>query len=135
MLAFSSCLRSHGVAGFPDPDSSGNLPANAKQIAHDNPRYTAAQAACRDLLPNGALPPGGKPTPAALQTMERDALSFARCMRSHGVPNWPDYTLRGGIPIFDLHGIRIDPNSPLIVTRQVRCASLLRLPYSPPTSG
>ena len=135
MLAFSACVRSHGVPTFPDPESSGNLPASAKQTAHSNPHYAAAQTACRNLLPNGALPPGGEPTQTALPTMERDALNFGRCMRSHGVSNWPDYTLRGGIPIFDLHGTNIDPNSPQIVTKQVRCKSLLHLSYSPPTSG
>jgi hypothetical protein len=67
--------------------------------------------------------------------MERDALSFGRCMRSHRVSNWQDYILRGGIPIFDLHGTDIDPNSPQIATEQVRCESLLHLSYSPPTSG
>jgi hypothetical protein len=67
--------------------------------------------------------------------MERDALNFARCMRSHGVPNWPDYTLRDGTPLFDLHGTTIAPNSPLIVEKQLRCRSLLRLPGSPATSG
>jgi hypothetical protein len=67
--------------------------------------------------------------------MERDALQFARCMRSHGVPNWPDYTLRDGIPIFDLHGTSIAPNSPQIVARQMGCKSMLHLSYSSPTSG
>ena len=89
----------------------------------------------RRLLPNGGLPPGGTPTQAELRKMESDALDFARCMRSHGAPNWPDYTLRGGIPIFDLHGTTIAPNSPQIVSEQRRCQSLLRLSYSPPTSG
>jgi hypothetical protein len=67
--------------------------------------------------------------------MESDALKFARCMRSAGVTTWPDFTLRDGIPIFDLHHTRIDPNSPQIVAKQVRCKSLLHLSYSPPTSG
>jgi hypothetical protein len=56
-------------------------------------------------------------------------------MRSHGVPSWPDYTLRGGQPIFDLHGSSIDPNSPQIVAKEGRCKALLQLAYSPPTSG
>jgi hypothetical protein len=130
----SACVRSHGVPSFPDPDSGGNLPAGAKQIASSNPHYAAAQTACGNLLPNGALPSAGEPTQTALLKMERDALNFGRCMRSHGVSNWPDYT-RGGIPIFDLHATNIDPNSPQIVTTQGRCKSLLHLSHSPPTSG
>jgi hypothetical protein len=129
-------MRSNGIPDFPDPSSSGVLPkTQLEQIAVSNPRYSAAQTACAELLPNGALPPGGQPTQAELREMERDALKFARCMRSHGVPGWPDYILRGGQPIIDLHGTSIDPNSPQIVAKEVRCKSLLQLSYSPPTSG
>jgi hypothetical protein len=136
VLAFSRCMRSNGIPDFPDPSSSGVLPkSELEQIAASNPRYPVAQTACGDLLPNGALPPGGQPTQAELLEMERDALEFARCMRSDGVPTWPDYTLRGGQPIFDLHSSSIDPNSPQIVGKEVRCKSLLQLSYSPPTSG
>ncbi len=134
--AFSRCMRSNGIADFPDPSSSGVLPkSQLEQIAAGNPRYDAAQMACGDLLPNGAQPPGGQPTQAELGEMERDALRFARCVRSQGVASWPDYTVRGGQPIFDLHGTSIDPNSPQIIAKEVRCKSLLRLSYSPPTSG
>ena len=129
-------MRAKGIPDFPDPSRSGALPkSKLEQIAANNPRYPAAETACGDLLPNGALPPGGRPTQAELRELERDALKFARCMRSHEVPNWPDYTLRGGQPIFDLHGSSIDPNSPLIVAKQARCKALLQLSYSPPTSG
>jgi len=135
-LPFSRCMRSNGIPNFPDPNRNGALPkSQLEQIAAGNPRYPAAQTACGDLLPNGALPAGDQPTRAELRVIERDALRFARCMRTHGVPNWPDYTLRGGQPIFDLHRTSIAPNSPEIVAKQVRCKSLLRLPYSPPTSG
>jgi hypothetical protein len=129
-------MRSNGIPTFPDPNRSGVLPkSQLEQIAASNRRYPAAQTACGDLLPNGAVPPGEQPTQVELRKMERDALRFARCIRAHGVPNWPDYTLRGGQPIFDLHRTNIAPNSPEIVAKQVRCKSLLHLSDSPPTSG
>ena len=129
-------MRSHGVRNWPDPNSSGVFPKRTpQQLGVSSSQYQAATHACGYLLPNGALPPGGQPTQAELRTMESDALKFAHCMRSHGVPNWPDYTLRGGIPIFDLHGTSIAPNSPQIVAKQLGCKSLLHLSYSPPTSG
>jgi hypothetical protein len=135
-LAFSGCMRSNGIAAFPDPSSSAVLrKSQIEQIAASNPRYPSAQTACAHLLPNGALPPGDLVNQAALRGMERDALKFARCMRFHGVPGWPDYTLRDRQPIFDLHGTSIAPNSPQIVAKEVRCKSLLQLSYSPPTSG
>lgn len=135
-LAFALCMRSHGVRNWPDPNSSGLFPKRtSQQLGVSSSQFQAAENACQHLLPNGALPSGGQPTPAALRTMESDALKFARCMRSHGAPTWPDYTLRGGILIFDLHHTSIAPNSPQIVAQQVRCKSLLHLSYSPPTSG
>ena len=135
-LAFARCMRSHGVRNWPDPNSSGVFPKRTpQQLGVSGSQYRAATHACAYLLPNGALPPGGQPTQTEMRTMERDALKFARCMRSHGVPNWPDYTLRGGIPVFDLHGTSIAPNSPQIVAKQLGCKSLLHLSYSPPTSG
>lgn len=59
-LAYSGCMRSHGVSSFPNPDRSGNLPASAKQIAASN---AAAQTACQHLLPNSSQPSQGKPAP------------------------------------------------------------------------
>ena len=135
-LAFARCMRSHGVPNFPDPDSSGLFPKRTpQQLGVSSSKFDAAATACSHLLPNGSLPAGGEPTQAELRKMEDDALRFARCMRSQGVPNWPDYTLRGGIPIFDLHGTSIAPNSPQIVAKQLGCKSRLHLSYTPPTSG
>jgi hypothetical protein len=135
-LVFARCMRLHGVRNWPDTNSSGVFPKRTpKQLGVSNSQFQAAEKACQPLLPIGALPPGAQPTPAELRVMESDALKFARCMRSAGVTTWPDYTLRDGIPIFDLHHTSIDPNSPQIVAKQVRCKSLLHLSYSPPTSG
>jgi hypothetical protein len=135
-LAFARCMRSHGVRNWPDPSSSGVFQKRTpQQLGVSSSQFQAAAKACQHLLPNGALPPGGQPTAAGRRQMESDALKFARCMRSRGVTTWPDYTLRGGIPIFDLHHTSIDPNAPQIVATQTRCKSLLHLSYSPPTSG
>ena len=135
-LAFARCMRSHGVRNWPDPNSSGVFQKRTPaQLGVSSSQLQAAEKACQSLLPNGPLPPGGQPTAAELRKMESAALSFARCMRSHGVTTWPDYTLRDGIPIFDLHHTAINPNAQQIVATQVRCKSLLHLSYSPPTSG
>lgn len=39
---------------------------------------------------------GGPPTGAQAQSAPQDAIRFARCMRSHGIPNFPDPTSDGG---------------------------------------
>ena len=58
LLAFASCMRSHGVPGFPDPSGSGGVPKaaviSAMQAAGDT-KAEAAQTACNPLLPSGGL--------------------------------------------------------------------------------
>src|SRR5215831_3226538 len=53
----------------------------------------AAAAAAVSLLAAGCG--GGSPTKAARSSTPSAALAFARCMRSHGLPNWPDPTSSG----------------------------------------
>jgi hypothetical protein len=116
-LAFSRCMRSHGVPNFPDPDSSGALPKiTPQQLGVSSSQFQAAQNACVSLL---------QPSDAqVLQTLSgmRD---FARCMRSHGVTDWPDPTTdSSGQPVFDLRG-QIAPDSARIDAKSTICAYLL----------
>ena len=52
-LRYSECMRSHGIADFPDPGSSGNGVAigtqagKASDLDPKNPRFQAAARACR----------------------------------------------------------------------------------------
>ncbi|HTX84728.1 MAG TPA: hypothetical protein VME44_21270 [Streptosporangiaceae bacterium] len=88
--AYASCMRSHGVAHFPDPDSSGGFDkATLAQLAASNSQYRAANQTCGHLLPAGSS--SGR-TPAQERQEWSGMLKFARCMRSHGEPNWPDPT-------------------------------------------
>jgi hypothetical protein len=120
MLAFSRCMRRHGVANFPDPDGSGNLPASAKQIALSNThQFQEARIACSALLPNG----GNGPTQAQWQQILSEMVKFAGCMRQHGMPNWPDPTYdTSGRPVFN---IQVDPNSPQFSSEIHACRALL----------
>src|ERR1700722_13524182 len=54
LLAFVRCVRSHGVANYPDPTSSGKLPtATPQQLGVSSSQDRAAENACQHLLPNG----------------------------------------------------------------------------------
>jgi hypothetical protein len=124
-LAFARCVRDHGVPGYPDPGSDGSEPASAKQIAASDPRFPAAQTACVHLLPNG-----GQQTNSQIQADLGNAVRFAGCMRSHGVPNWPDPTNDGGRIRFDVFGGSVpglDPNSPQVMAAVNKCQSLLHI--------
>jgi hypothetical protein len=105
------------VAQFPDPDSSGAIPkVSLKHLGVSSSRFQAAQSACASLL---------QPTNTQVQNTVSGMLDFARCMRSHGVHDWPDPTTDSdGQTVFDLHG-RINPNSPQMDAKSGRCSHLL----------
>lgn len=51
-LAFSRCVRAHGVPSFPDPDSTGRIPDPARVgIDQGSPKFKAANQACGKLRP------------------------------------------------------------------------------------
>jgi hypothetical protein len=57
-----------------------------------------------------------------------NALKFAQCMRSHGVPDFPDPTVSGGKATIRLNGgpgSGLDPNSPQFQSAQSACRHLL----------
>jgi hypothetical protein len=122
-VGYSHCMRSHGVRNFPDPDSSGTIPKETpQQLGVSNSQYQAATLACRRLLPNSS-----GPNQAELQQQLNGLRTFALCMRSHGVANWPDPTLdREGLGEinFILHG-KIDVNSPQIISKIHACQHLI----------
>lgn len=89
-VRYSDCMRSHGVPNFPDPSPGGGIPfisANSG-INTNSPAFQGAQSTCRTLAP------GGQGVTAAMRTAT-DArwLTISRCMRRHGVPDFPDPTL------------------------------------------
>jgi hypothetical protein len=111
-LDYSACVRSHGVPDYPDPDSSGQLPkTDARLLGVSTSQYQAAQQACRHLLPAGGslkqredqcMQTSDCP-PALVQQMLIADRKLAQCMRSHGVPNFPDPTSGGpGGPFFPI---------------------------------
>jgi hypothetical protein len=58
----------------------------------NSPRFTAANNACKHLLPGNGVPRENTISPAD----RADYLKAAACMRSHGVPNFPDPTFNNG---------------------------------------
>jgi hypothetical protein len=131
-LAFAHCMRSHGVANFPDPTGSGGglrvqiqsgpSGTSVNGVAVNGPAFRSAMQACRSYLPNG-----GHPSAAQTAKAQAQALAMSRCMRSHGVTNFPDPKFGsgpgGGIGI-QLNGPGLDPNSPTFKAAQKACGSI-----------
>jgi hypothetical protein len=131
-LAFSGCMRSHGVSSFPDPNSSGTIPKDKVVPLASSPQFQVAQRACQHLLPNTNPP---RTTHAEVQAALSGMVRFAACMRSRGVQNWPDPTVDrhhpdDPRPVFDLHSI-VDPTAPRISTDIHECQHLMPQSTSP----
>jgi hypothetical protein len=124
-LAFAQCMRTHGVATFPDPDASGAFnKVTLSQLATGNPRFPTAQNSCMHLLPNA----GSVPNQAQVQQTAAQALSFSECVRAHGVTNFPDPDSTGRIP--DPASVGIDQGSPQFQAANQACGRY-RPPYMP----
>jgi hypothetical protein len=87
-VAFAVCMRSHGVPDYPDPRVSSSADRVQVTISPgsadpNSPAFKSSDHACHNLLPNGGRPVNGA------QDHAQD-LTFADCMRSHAVPNFPD---------------------------------------------
>jgi hypothetical protein len=111
LVAYSHCIRSHGVPGYPDPTSGEPPKGSAQQFGVSTAQFQAAQGACRHLLPTAQsfhdqvqqCMLGGNCPQALVQQILTAGRKFAECMRSHGVPNWPDPTIDSlGRPVFNL---------------------------------
>jgi hypothetical protein len=114
-VSYSNCMRSHGVPNYPDP-SGGSLPkGDAQAFGVSSTVFSAARSACQHLLPTAGsfqeqasqcMLAGDCPPAVVAQMMAID-LKFAQCMRSHGVPNWPDPTIGPQGPGFRLSKVGI----------------------------
>lgn len=135
MLPFARCMRHHGVSNFPDSVINGKYPG-AQQLGVSSSQYQAAMNACRHLLPNG----GNAPNQAELEQQKSALLPFARCVRKHGEPDWPDpsiYTNPNGetAVVFNFIGTGVNPSdldmgSPQYQAFMQACQHLL-----PPSNG
>lgn len=124
MVEYSACMRSHGVSNFPDPNSKGQFiddrgVLNGQVVNTHSAQYSKANKACTHLLPNG-----GRPTAAQLQKFMSDGLKHSACMRSHGLPTFPDPVEQGGGVSINLGGTGISPNSPQMSAAMKACQSL-----------
>jgi hypothetical protein len=132
-VAWVQCVRSHGIPDFPDPDSGGQIPkiTSGQQVGVSDSVLQAARTACQNLWPYQA------PSQAQQQQELAEALTFAHCMRSHGVLKFPDPTTNsesGRVEfVISLSRDGFNLNSPQILAKVSECehglpASLLQGP-------
>ena len=118
-VAFAACMRSHGVPEFPDPDSDGHFRLKmgpGTGLDPESAPFKAAGKACRKLQPEERAP-----SPAELAEDREQMLEFAACMRSHGLPKFPDPDASG----ISIGKSGLNPNSPQFKAAEKACEDLL----------
>jgi hypothetical protein len=118
-LAYSRCMRTHGIKDFPDPNGDGELQLEVhpgSDMDPANATYKAADATCKPLLP------AAQKAPAELKAK---TLKYAQCMRSHGISDFPDPSADGGLRIQSVPGSDLDPNNPQYKKADAACKKYL----------
>jgi hypothetical protein len=134
LLAYASCMRSHGVPNFPDPASSGGIPKGAVISAEgevSNAQFQAAQNTCYRLMPGGSL--SGQVSQTISTQQQQYYLKAAACMRAHGITNFPEPSFSDSRVEFPMLQHIVDINSPQFTRAYQICQKLI--PLGLPDSG
>jgi len=90
------CMRAHGLPTFPDPAVATDGPAAGHAILdksvlknYSDGVVNQAITACRSALDQAGLVSGQGSSNISQQELQA-RLALARCIRAHGVPNFPD---------------------------------------------
>ena len=119
MERYANCLHAHGVNGLPNPVAS---PLAFKQsFRNPTPTLVSANDACGHLVPGQDQQ---HQNPAHTATQIDAMLSFARCIRSHGFPRFPDPTSTGTVDHQMLAQAGINLHQPAIVHAADDCVSV-----------
>lgn len=87
-VAMAACIRSHGDPTLP-PSTPGH--PFGTSVDPTSPKFQAAMRTCAKLMPQNA--------PRDMVPHKVGPLvAFARCMRKHGVTNYPDPDSHGHFP-------------------------------------
>ena len=132
-VAYSRCVRAHGVPNFPDPGSNGQIskPAVVRALREvSDSRARAATYACARLNP-------GRAAPVLTAQEQQDYLRAAACMRSHGFTSFPDPTFPGGHASLPRIPSNIDTKSRQFIAAGQTCIKLIpaRVRPNAPRSG
>src|SRR5581483_2161441 len=120
---FAACMRDHGVRDFPDPQvttTPGGHGVGIRQVVPASvgrsPKFKPAQKACRGIMP--APGAGGQahsgPSKAVL-------LTFAGCLRNHGVSDFPDPNAQGQLTLQMMSAAGVDLKAPSFLRAAKAC--------------
>jgi hypothetical protein len=121
-VQYSQCMRKNGVPGFPDPNAEGDFvfqrtTASSDSVNPSSVQFQSAQKACKSLAPNRSQNPG------QTASFMDQGLKFSECMRTNGVPGFPDPKEGNGGVFMSAGGL--DTNSPQFQKAMQACRSLM----------
>jgi len=121
--AYARCMRSHGVSNFPDPKvhisgNQGSVGFAVNPSETGSPKFTSAQKAC-----NGILPAPGN-SRAEEQAHKQTLLAFARCLRAHGVQDFPDPDVQGNLHLQAVTAAGVDVHSHAFLAAAQACVGV-----------
>jgi len=118
-LRFADCMRSHGVRNFPDPGT----PGFKAEFATPSPAFSSTARICSRLVP-GVAPSGPSQSAQHSQAQIAAMLAFARCIRGHGFPNFPDPTSSGAVTHQMVASAGINLHQPAVLQAGDACVSV-----------
>ena len=124
-FALSKCMHAHRVPNFPDPthgrggdgfsiSMSPGGPLRVDGMAFSGPAFEAGVRICK-------LFGGGNAPPPVSESQKVQAVTFARCMRKHGVSNFPDPMFPPGGGIAEGPAAGINRDSPAVEDAAAVC--------------
>jgi len=120
-LKAAACMRANGVPNYPEPKLI-NGTIHISYTPRVNPTSPAVQAAAQKC--------GYQNEEQAEETRSR--IAFARCMRTHGVPDFPYPTPQGAVSVEMVEARGINPQAPAVARVEAKCLPpWLRPPKGP----
>lgn len=115
-LAYATCMRSHGIPGFPDPNPPGSGGVfSLGRIDTHSPQFQPADRTCQKQTGFGHF------STAQQQQGMAAMMNYAKCMRAHGITNYPDPSANSQQIGFNLTGTGIDLRSPKVEAASKTC--------------
>lgn len=113
-VAYSQCIRAHGVPDFPDPVQTpgGHYGYRTRGIDPNSAALQGALLACSNL-PSPWTSTGQQLSPA----QQQEWLNWAQCIRTHGESDFPDPTFSGS----EVHDSGVALRSPQLQSAMDSC--------------
>lgn len=125
---FAACMRSHGLPNFPYAQVVSRGPNGRVLRIHPpplittfTPRFRRAQAVCGGIIPGARFLSASDQAKAQAARVSR-LLSFARCVRSHGLSRFPDPNAQGQLTAQMIDAAGIDVRSSVALRAARACS-------------